>query len=285
MSIRIQQFVFASVCFAMAMGLVLAVSSDTEAQSTDEKSAAAQTEQTSQSRAKASAAPKEDSPVNPTILAGPTVEEDAELRDGPRPRPNDRVRIASDDVPFGVWISALRGLGLSPQQSGSIRQIAREFEEQARTFRDSQPEDVKRLMREVRQAREQGLPLPPEAREKLAQIDRDMPQPQPYQERIWALLTKEQQEQMKIKLDEMRSRMGARQRARDTTSSESMMSDSSEGDEQSASGNQPRNRRPQAIRQGWRSWIMMQAPDADSPAQPAATQPAEGGDSKMTGQP
>jgi hypothetical protein len=250
---------------AMAMCLALVFDAPcSRAQSAGDQPAA--TQPARQSRTRIAAAP-----VDPTILAGPEVEEDAELREGPRLRQLDNPRGPNDEVPFGAWISTLRGLDLSPQQGSSIRQIAREFEEKARAFRDAQPEDVKWLMREVRQAREQGLPPPPEAREKLATIERDMPRPQPYQERIWALLTKEQQDQMKAKLDAIRNDMARRQGPRDSMTPVAMTDDANGVQVSAGDDARPTGKRS-ARRAGWRFWLLDPFP-AQAPTPPATTQP------------
>jgi hypothetical protein len=107
------------------------------------------------------------------------------------------------------------------------------------------------------------MPPPPEAREKLATIEGDMPRPQPYQQRIWALLTKEQQDQMKARLDEMRSELGRRPGPRDAVAPASMTDDANE--------NQPSGKRG-ARRGGWRFLLLDPFP-SDRPSTAATSQP------------
>lgn len=186
-------------------------------------------------------------PLDPNLLAGPEVEDEAQTRDVPRLRQQDGNRRNADEIPFAMWVTALRGLGLDADQQAQARSIAREFEKTAREFRDSQPEDVREAMRQARQVREQGQPVPREIREKIVKVDANAPKPQPYQERIWALLTPVQQDQMKGSLDQMRTNMRRRQAERGTMDSpqsreaspESMRNMPMISDEQPGAATQP----------------------------------------------
>jgi hypothetical protein len=138
------------------------------------------------------------------VLAGPKVEDEAQTRERTRVRQGDRNRRGNDELPFTTWMAVLRRLELTSEQQVQVRAIGREFEKAAREFRNSQPEDVRDAMRQARQMREQGQPLPRVVREKLVKVEANAPRSQPYQERIWALLTPTQQNQMKSDLDQIR---------------------------------------------------------------------------------
>lgn len=181
-------------------------------------------------------------PLDPNLLAGPKVEDEAQTREVPRLRQGDGDRRGNDEVPFAMWVTALRGLGLSADQQAQARTIAREFEKSAREFRDSQPEEVREAMRQAREMREQGQPVPRDIREKIVKVDANAPRPQPYQERIWALLTSAQQDQMKTSLDQMRTNMRRRQAERNTMDSpppDSMEKMPMISDEQPGAATQP----------------------------------------------
>jgi hypothetical protein len=143
-------------------------------------------------------------PLDPNVLAGPKVEDEAQTRERTRVRQGDRNRRGNDELPFTTWMAVLRRLELTSEQQVQVRAIGREFEKAAREFRNSQPEDVRDAMRQARQMREQGQPLPRVVREKLVKVEANAPRSQPYQERIWALLTPTQQNQMKSDLDQIR---------------------------------------------------------------------------------
>jgi hypothetical protein len=144
-------------------------------------------------------------PLDPNVLAGPKVEDEALTRERARVVQGDRGRRGNGDVPFFSWMAALRRLGLTSEQQVQVRAIGREFEKAAREFRDSQPDDVREAMRQARQMREQGQLLPRDVREKIVRVEANAPRSQPYQERIWALLTAAQQDRMKSELDQMRT--------------------------------------------------------------------------------
>lgn len=159
--------------------------------------------------------------VNPTLDGG---ERDRRNRGGERNRPmlfmGAVMSLARPDTP-----EALR---LTDEQREQARAIGEEYAQALRAFRDEHRDEMDEL-RDGRERRgrgeRQGRPqrpedLTPEQQEKASKLRALMeqaPKPEPYQTRMWALLSPEQQALASERLEEMKSR-GAdpmRERGRD----------------------------------------------------------------------
>jgi hypothetical protein len=153
---------------------------------------------------------------DPGVLAGPKVEKEAQkpsdgrmMRDG-----GPGARREQDEVPFMMWMTALRGLGLSDEQRTSARTIADEFRQAQREFQRAHGQEMRELMQQMREAREGDKPPRAELRQKMQKLEQQRPNPAEYQSRIWKQLTEEQQAALKSKLEEMRKEMAERREKR-----------------------------------------------------------------------
>lgn len=165
------------------------------------------------------------SPSTPSdggILGGPAVAEDASegretfgedmTQRGGRREPGVRPR---------VWVKTLLELDLSAEQRAAIKPIVEEFQQQMRTFESTYGEELKSLESQARRAKEQNQPAR-EFNTKIKAIRELMPKPHAHQEKAWALLTPEQQEQMKKQLAEIEREAPAKQRDRGMAGAEAM---------------------------------------------------------------
>lgn len=144
-------------------------------------------------------------PSDGSLLSGPKVEEDASKPTGERmTKAGQRENVRRQQIPPQQWFGLLRGLNLSQEQQTKIREIMNEFTADQKRFADSRSDEEREAFRKVREARAAGQEPPRELREMMQKIESQRPEPQPYQRRVWAVLTPEQQEQFKSKLDELR---------------------------------------------------------------------------------
>jgi hypothetical protein len=149
------------------------------------------------------------------VLAGPKVDEKAERGGGNMMGPQGQQRDRRDnELPFQQWMASLSDLQLTESQQRSVKAIADEFRVAQREYQESLGEDNRALLRQIREARESGSPPPEGAREKLRKIEDERPKPTAYQQRIWAELTAEQQEQLKQNLAERKQQMAERRQQR-----------------------------------------------------------------------
>jgi len=146
------------------------------------------------------------------LLAGPQVEEDADESTQSDMMAGPQRQRRAQQMPLLQWMSALRGLSLSNEQQEAVRAISAEFQQAQREFQDALSDEDRQMLREARHARQSGEALVPEVRKRIGQIEAERPKPGPYQQRIWELLTQEQREQMKAKLEQIR-KAGAARRA------------------------------------------------------------------------
>lgn len=146
------------------------------------------------------------------ILAGPAVEPRAQDRSRPAFPGAENTR-REPDVPLQQWMRVLRSLDLTIEQRDMLKATEAEFTKSQRDYLESQPAEVREIMRKAREARENGEPPPPEARETLRKFEEGRPKAQEYQQQIWDQLTAEQQGQMKAKLDEIKARRAQERKA------------------------------------------------------------------------
>lgn len=143
------------------------------------------------------------------ILSGPRVEP-AAVEDRSafgRQRPATRV-----SVPARRWFEIAQRLDLTPDQRQQVRKAVRGFQRQRRVFTEQVASDaeLRELRRQARLSRRTGEPMSKEARETLAAYEREAPRVIDCQHEIWAILTAEQQEQMKKELARVRRDIGRR---------------------------------------------------------------------------
>jgi hypothetical protein len=149
------------------------------------------------------------------LLAGPKVEDDASPASGDMMRPAGEPQRRGQrqaELPFRRWMEIIRQQELSPEQQDQIREIAGELQSQTQQFQQN-PEN-RELMRQIREARQNGTEPPVQAREKMQQFEANRPKPEAFQQRIWAVLTTQQQDAAKAQMDAARQQIVEQQRAR-----------------------------------------------------------------------
>jgi len=169
--------------------------------------------------------PGEASPKDGNLLSGPAVEVEPENGrpagpDGPNQASKQR---RGEQMPMRKWMTALRGVGLSEQQRVEVQAIGSEFqaavESQMSKLTPEEREKVRRAMEQRRSGgrpaagkpgKEPGTQVDPAVKELVKKIEEGRPNPKAYQERIWALLTPEQQAKMKTNLAELEKSGGPR---------------------------------------------------------------------------
>ena len=177
--------------------------------------------------------PSEASPSDGGLLSGPAVEVEPENGrpagpDGPNQASKQR---RGEQMPLRKWMTALRGVELSEQQRVEVQAIAKEFqiavESQMNKLTPEEREKVRHAMEQRRAggpqgpakqggkpgaktAAKPGAKIDPATKELVKKLEEGRPNPKAYQERIWALLTTEQQAKMKTNLAELEKSGGPR---------------------------------------------------------------------------
>ena len=245
--------------------------------------------------AHASPSQSNDAGSDPGILAGPKVEPDATRQPNRPGRPNagkgDSQREM--DIPFPQWMTALRGVGLTAEQQGKIRPIAEEFQTAIKDFQQQHGEEMRDLQRQMREGRQNSQEPPKDLREKMRKLEEARPKPDSYKERIWALLTDDQQKQMKVKLESIRSQMVQHRDERNTERKTERKGDSPTGPEaggpRTGNGEQGKGGKARPAPDATKSTETVgdpmmtdpapsrPAPQADQPAKPKSSEARSGG--------
>ncbi|MCA9284561.1 MAG: hypothetical protein KDA22_05075 [Phycisphaerales bacterium] len=138
------------------------------------------------------------------LLAGPTVTDAAADGTGGfagggmnAGRQSDR----RDPVPPRVWFRVLSTLELDPAQRERVQAVAQEFQAEARAFQKANGPAIKELEARMK---EMGPGGSKELRSKMQALRSKAPKAEPSMERIWKMLTPEQQDEFKARLDELR---------------------------------------------------------------------------------
>ncbi len=146
------------------------------------------------------------------ILSGPSVKEEAAegrqgfgegdmMNDRPAQRKGPKVR---------AWFRVLQQLDLTSEQQSQVRPIAEEFNQLRVSFERENGDTLKEIEEALRKAKESGKGPESASNKELAQkakaIRDKAPKPEPYMEKIWDLLTPDQQDDMKARLAEIEDR-------------------------------------------------------------------------------
>jgi len=172
--------------------------------------------------------PSESAPTEGGLLAGPAVEVEPE---NGRPAGPDGPNQASkhrrgEQVPLRKWMTALRGVGLSEAQRQEVQVVAKEFQAAVASHMDeftpNEREKIRQAMEQRRgggkkasepagkPGRKRGEDMDPALKELAKKMEDGRPNPKPYQERIWEILTAEQQAKMKENLANLSKASGPR---------------------------------------------------------------------------
>lgn len=140
------------------------------------------------------------------LLAGPSVNVAPEAgRPAGMGGPNaNRTNRRANEIPLRQWMRALREVGLSGDQRRSIKAIADEFQAAVTAHQQSFSEKEREQIQQAVEARRSGggrVAADSTLSDLLARAEQRRPRPSAFQERIWAVLTPEQQSRMKSALD------------------------------------------------------------------------------------
>jgi hypothetical protein len=147
----------------------------------------------------------EPAPAGGGILEGPKVDEAAEEgRDGfgMDERPDGKMRQRGPSARPRVWFNALKQLDLTTEQREKVQPIVEEFTRLRNEFETANGDQIKELETTLKAARDAGKP-DRELAQKVKGLRDKAPKPEPYMERIWELLTADQQETMRARLAEL----------------------------------------------------------------------------------
>jgi hypothetical protein len=160
---------------------------------------------------KDAAPPASKQPVDSDVLAGPSVEDEAdEGNDNMMGPGGQRRRVES--LPLRQWMQQVRGLDLTAPQQQDIAAIMRELEQAQQAFRAEHGEQMRQIQEQIQQMRRGGREPDPALREQLQKLEGDMPKPLDYQRRVWDVLTGEQQETLRERIAELEQRMQQQRR-------------------------------------------------------------------------
>lgn len=145
------------------------------------------------------------------LLAGPKVSDEAEAGQGGYANGGMMARARANraaPVRPRAWFRIVNSLDLDDAQRVQVRAIAEEFESNVRAFQQAHGDEIELLQRKVNEGGDRaGRAL----RQEIDALRAQAPKPEPYMERIWSILTSEQQGALKERLEAMRrdSRNGA----------------------------------------------------------------------------
>jgi hypothetical protein len=152
------------------------------------------------------------SPSDAGLLAGPPVEEEATVQNGGRQGLVPGARRQQESLPIRVWISAVRDLGLSPEQQSQVQAIVNEFQAAQRRYQQEHGERMRGLQQQARDSRAAGKEPEPAVREALQKLDSESPKAIDAQRRIWGVLNETQQARMRERLTELEKQAQERRR-------------------------------------------------------------------------
>ena len=184
-----------------------------------------------------------------TVLSGPAAGQQGDPRRAGR-KGAERNRRAME-LPPRAWLQAVRSLELNEEQTTQLDSIVAEFQEASRKYTSEHIKAMQDLRARMREAVQNGE-KPEGLREELKAIQAQAPKFEDTQKQIWELLTPDQREQLKTKLEELREKMSERARGpqdRSQQAGRSDMSDRSKGREGSAGG-RVRSERQRAPKSG-----------------------------------
>lgn len=152
--------------------------------------------------------------ADPGLLAGPTVEQEAEQgSNNPMTAPNNvnRPRAGNaQNVPFRQWMETIRGLDLSEDQRQRVYAIVGAFQAKTTEYQQKHGEEARRLQQQVRAAREGGKDVDPAVREQLQKLEAEMPRQTDAQQEVWSVLSAEQQAAARTRFAEIEARNAER---------------------------------------------------------------------------
>jgi len=141
-------------------------------------------------------APKDsDTDAGGDLLAGPKVVEAAGAATA------DRDGKQADIMPR-KWFMLLRELGLRAEQRAMVRRITGELAAERKAYNEKYGADLKTIRVRMRERRQRAESPSIEDRERLARMLEQAPKAEPYQERVWKILTDEQKAKMEQLIDE-----------------------------------------------------------------------------------
>ena len=140
------------------------------------------------------------------ILRGPEVRED---QAGPAAQMGQTmtVRPGAITVPAPRWMELYRELTLEPAQQRAARVAEAEFQQSIRAYRDEHAEEIQALQQQTQAARRRQEPPDPAIERRFAELRANAPQQTQLQERLWDILTDDQQDALRMQLAEERNAM------------------------------------------------------------------------------
>lgn len=141
-------------------------------------------------------APVAPSNVGDGLLSGPKVGDESKQ---PQERERMRARAAERGMrgdfagAMRLWYATLQQVGLTDEQKQQIEPIRAEYLAAVETYVKENGEKLPAIREQFRAARQNGTEMPKEAAQEFKKLRELAPKAEPYQEKIWALLTPEQQ--------------------------------------------------------------------------------------------
>ena len=211
-----------------------------------------------------------------TVLSGPSVgQSQGDPRRGDR-KGSDRANRAME-LPPRAWIQAVKTLELSEEQTTQLDAIVAEHQEAMKTYAHEHGKALQDLRKRMREAVQKGE-KPESAREELKALQQAAPKFDTVQKRVWEILTAEQQEQLKVKLEQLRAQMAQRQgergagRGRDSAPGRGEMGDRSKGGDRPSSPQREQYERQRGGRPGSAASPPGRGQESQ-PTQPSGTKP------------
>jgi len=163
------------------------------------------------------ASPDSISGTSAALLAGPRVD-DAALDDGgPLFGPGGQTRRQLTRLQPRQWLEVLRTLDLRADQKRPMRRLVMEFRTAQREFQREHGKEFRELRQSLQASREQGTRIDPQDLKALRELQEMMPSPLPTLREIWDMLDRQQQAEMREKLEQAREEQLDRRNERMST--------------------------------------------------------------------
>ena len=138
------------------------------------------------------------------LLAGPSVEDeavdDAAMRNDARRMHGEKRKVSA--VEIHTWIETLQSLELARDQEMEVQGILADYRQKQREFRRTFAKDLQPKGRETDVMNDMDREQREEQMQRMKEIRDKAPDPAVYQERVWKLLTEEQQAEFQITYDQ-----------------------------------------------------------------------------------
>lgn len=140
------------------------------------------------------------------LLAGPTIDDEEVTEQDMLARRLQETGKSTNLNPrqqSRMWLTALKSLDLTVEQTETIQNLKHEFEEKQSMFQKTYGDELRSLRKEQSAAKKDGGTPSTESRVRMMELLELMPDVSAFQETGWVLLTEDQQTAFQLKYQEL----------------------------------------------------------------------------------